>query len=182
MSRGDVPTIRVPLGDCDCPGTPHKADWADCRVRYNFGGLRAIAGALQRQFFEPTLYKLIAVERGVAAWNLVRLDERNQPVPLEITVATLDGLDPDQARILVDHFDNETTLAQLRNAGLLPDEEAEAGPPNPSGEPSPAGSEETLAQTTTPLPGEPTTLASTSSELPSTSSARSSRRTSPTSS
>jgi len=183
MSRGQAPVERVSLGPCDCPGEPHHEDWADCQLRFAYGGLRAIANALQRRFLDPTLYRLVAVERGVSTWNLT--DEKDKPVPVEI--AAIDALDPRQARILIDHFDNETTLEQLRAAGLMPEEEAEAGPPNPSGGPSRDGSEVTPAPTTTPLPGDesptgPTASPNAKSEPPSTSSARSSRQTSPTSS
>jgi len=192
MSRGrdNVPTTKIPLGDCDCPNGVHGAqsvasdgtisggDIAIAFDRFNFGGVRRVAGAATRAFFDPTGYKIVAVEAGLKSWNLV--DEKGRPLPIDAD--TIDGLSAEQGRKVVDHFDEgEVYIAQLK-AFRAESEQTEDEPPNGSGGPSADGPAETPRPTSSSPAGPSTTRAADSSAPSASSSAPSSLETLPTSS
>ena len=70
---------RLPLGPCDCPGTPHDEDWAELR--------KEISGADWYVIAQGDTGRSLALV--VADWNLV--DNDGDRVP--ITAQTLTDID-----------------------------------------------------------------------------------------
>lgn len=80
-------TVRVDLGPCQCPGTPHESDWAEHRTGLGYGDFGAIA--LVAQGGDVFAAKRKTIEVAVVAWNL--LGEDGEPAPLgEDSVFALD--------------------------------------------------------------------------------------------
>lgn len=150
MTRGTVATTRLALGPCDCPDTPHaKGDYADVKARFDWGDLRALAGANSpyRLLNDPQGAAFVAAERAIVTWNLVEAGG----TPLPITAASIETLDPRQGAILRDHFNAPGSEYARQIAEYFEGRRSEAGPPNPSGGPSPDGSAEPSAPTTSSL-------------------------------
>lgn len=130
----------VPLGACQCPGTPHEQD--EALVRWDLSA-SALARVGQAQMLAPTdfyaPYRALIVE-AVASWNLLIL-YNDKPVPAPIVPAVVAELD-------------EATLDTLGEAidALI---EAKGAVPNASGAPSPASPRGSASRTprTTRKPG-----------------------------
>lgn len=127
----------VPLGPCECPGTPHEQDEATVRWDLSDSALARVGQAqllAGRDFYAP--YRALIVE-AVVSWNLQVLHE-GEPVTVPIAPATIAEL-------------NEATLDALGKAidALI---ETKGQLPNDSGAPSPASPEESASPTPTKTP------------------------------
>lgn len=130
----------VPLGACQCPGTPHTQDEATIRWDLSASALARVGQAqllAGSDFYAP--YRALIVE-SVASWNLMVL-HNGEPVPVPVVPATVAELD-------------EATLDMLGEAidKLIADKGAV---PNGSGAPSAESPQESASPTptTTPKPG-----------------------------
>lgn len=142
MSRFADPSkvTVVPLGACQCPGTPHEQDEATIRWDLSASALARVGQAQMlapRDFYAP--YRALIVE-AVASWNLLVLHE-GEPVPVPIVPATVAELDEDTLDTLGQAIDD-----LIENKGTLP---------NDSGAPSAESPQESASPTptTTPKPG-----------------------------
>jgi hypothetical protein len=127
----------VPLGACQCPGTPHEQD--EATVRYDLsasalGRIGAAQLAVGSDFYAP--YRRLIVE-AVVAWNLQVLHD-GKPVTVPIVPATVEELD-------------EPTIDALGKAidDLI---QSKGSVPNDSGAPLPASPQESASPTQTPTP------------------------------
>lgn len=90
MSRFDSTPIEVPIGPCECPGTPHPdGDLVYLAPALSMAGGMAAQGVIAEAAGDSVrLQELLAalwLKHGVVGWNL--LDDAGQPV--EITDASL---------------------------------------------------------------------------------------------
>lgn len=130
----------VPLGPCQCPGTPHERDEAVIRwdlsasALARVGQAQMLAGA---DFYAP--YRALIVE-SVASWNLQVL-HNGEPVTVPIVPATVAELDEATLDTLGEAID-----ALISGKGSLP---------NASGAPSAESPQESASPTptSTPKPG-----------------------------
>jgi hypothetical protein len=124
-------TTTIPLGPCDCPGTPHERDEAVARTELGASakarvGRAEIEGAVQH---DPLAAHRQLVLETVISWNLLWLAPATDDgaervaVPVPITPATVAELDRDTLVPLAEAIDKFT---------------ADGSPPNASGAPSPA--------------------------------------------
>lgn len=140
MSRFADPgaTAVVPLGPCQCPGTPHEQD--EAVVRWQLGssalgrvGAAEIAAARGDVF---TAWRQLVVE-AVVAWNLMA-EEDGQAVAAPVSLRSVAELDEDTLTSLATAIDR---LVETR--GVLP---------NASGAPSPASPRGSASRTRKPTP------------------------------
>lgn len=132
MSRDDpVGTHRVPLGECDCPTTPHTdGDWADVLDKRDYAGF----GVVSAMGVNDALFLLRVVASGITEWNLVTKGEAEGTLfPLPITEANVNRLAMRQKLILLNDINADSMVATL---------ESGFSPPNPPG----ALSEDTRAK------------------------------------
>ncbi len=101
-------TRDVPLGPCDCPGTPHaEGDVATLKkpseIRY--GDIRVVGAAMVgvEDPLDGGRAMPLLMLRMLVSWNKLREDPRGggRPVVLPITIATIDDLAPGQAAALI---------------------------------------------------------------------------------
>ena len=142
MSRFADPTAieTVPLGACQCPGTPHERDEAVVRWDLGASALMRIGQAQMGRgadFYAP--YRALILE-AVVSWNLQVL-HNGEPVTVPLAAATIAELDESTLDTLGEAID-----ALIENKGKLP---------NPSGASSPASSRGSASRTPTkrPKPG-----------------------------
>lgn len=127
----------VPLGACQCPGTPHTQDEATIRwdlsasALARVGQAQLLAGA---DFYAP--YRALIVE-AVAAWNLM-VTHNGEVVPVPVVAATVAELDEDTLDRLGKAIDD-----LIQNKGTLP---------NDSGAPSAESPQESASPTPTKTP------------------------------
>lgn len=139
MSRFADPSkvAVVPLGPCECPGTPHEQDEATVRWELS-ASAEARVGAAQMQagsdFYAP--YRALIVE-AVVSWNLM-VTHNGEVVPVPCVPATVAEMD-------------DRTLDKLGEAinDLI---EAKGQLPNDSGAPSAASPQESASPTPTKTP------------------------------
>lgn len=64
--------VRVPLGPCTCPGTPHEEDWVELRPRLGMArALAVIRGAALADVEVAEMQLAVGYARfGIADWNL----------------------------------------------------------------------------------------------------------------
>lgn len=86
-------------GECRCPGTPHQTDSATVVTLFGYGDRGAIRQA--GRLGGPEAFKLMAILRGVKAWNLVLPDGKARP----IDVAQLERLDEGTVDWLIRELD-----------------------------------------------------------------------------
>lgn len=145
MSRFADPsrTKIVPIGPCDCPGTPHAGgDVATVRLEFGYQALGEIGSAGALAFGDFTASRRKLIELGVVSWNLIGPDGKEWP-PNEANIALLD----------------EPTIDALASALDEAVEMARRALPNASGAPSADGSPGSASPT---LETEPTTTSTTS--------------------
>lgn len=144
MSRFADPSAVevVPLGACQCPGTPHERD--EATVRYSLSasayariGAAELASAKERDPFAA--HRQLVLE-AVTSWTLQVL-HNDKPVTVPIVAATVAELDEATLLPLAEAIDN---LIQERGTA-----------PNASGAPSAASPRESASPTptSTPTPG-----------------------------
>lgn len=145
MSRFADPnrTEVVPLGACQCPGTPHERDEATVRYQLGASALARIgaAGLTAARSRDPyAAYRQLLVE-CVVTWNLQVPDEDGDPTPVPVTPATVAEMDEATLVPLAEAIDN-----LIQTKGALP---------NASGAPSPASPRGSASQppTKTRTPG-----------------------------
>lgn len=136
----DKPFTRtVPLGPCECPGTPHAQDEAEVYTMLGWDDLVDIGSAPS----EGAAQRLLTT-RAIASWNLVELGADGTPRPVPVVEATVRLLNPQ-------------TLAAIAEAVNEAYERAREPLPNASSEASPPSSQATDTSTpTTPTPVKPT--------------------------
>ena len=136
MSRFADPTAQatVPLGPCECPGTPHAQDEAVVRWQLGDSALARVGTAeLTSGSDVYASWRQLIVEATVS-WNL-QTEYQGKVVDVPVTAATVAELD--SATI--------TTLAQAID-GLI---EHRGQLPNASGAPSPASPQGSASTTPT---------------------------------
>lgn len=139
-SVADPFTRTVPLGPCECPGTPHT-DGDTAEVYRVLGwddlvdvGLAATEGAAQR----------VLTTRAIASWTITELNGDGTPHPVPIVEATVRLLNP-------------ATLTAIAEAVNEAYEKARTPLPNASGEQSPPlPPEPDISTPTTPPTAKPT--------------------------
>ena len=107
----------LPLGPCQCPGTPHEAgDFAVYRMELGAGeegragayGWSMTGGA----FFDWEAARSKLIEVGVVRWNLLGPDGER----MDVTVANAALLDAATRDLITAKLDEVTTPAPLPNA------------------------------------------------------------------
>lgn len=90
MGRFDTAPVTVPIGPCECPGSPHDQDEVYLRPRLGYEAGTEAAGAMQLaaaadgQVDTNRLARLIVpvyIRAGAVGWNL--LDADGEPVPFD---------------------------------------------------------------------------------------------------
>lgn len=128
MSRFADPrsTTLVPLGACECPGTPHPdGDWAKVRSDLSGADIATIAGLSTTDEDEAAL----GLAPYVTEWNLRNPDGGEWPPEADSLLA----LHQDTMRLIV-----EAIATAVKESRALP---------NPSGAPSPASSRGSASRT-----------------------------------
>lgn len=130
MSRfADVSATRtVPLGPCECPGTPHDEDWATVRTDLSASELRLLLNLDGLSDDEAAE----AIAPFVTEWNLLGLDGEDWPP----TPEALFALKGETSSVI----GNAIAAVVRENLHL----------PNPSGAPSPASSRGSASRTRKP--------------------------------
>lgn len=142
MSRFlDLETTTVPLGACQCPGTPHDEDTAEVYTVLGWDDLVDVAGAES-----DGAGRRILVTRAIASWNLLHEAERDGKtviLPVPVVEATVRLLGPETLE----------AVAEAVNAAY---ERAKSPVPNDSGAPSQDSSQESASRPPR-KPAKPTT-------------------------
>lgn len=142
MSRFADPTAVevVPLGPCQCPGTPHERDEATVRWQLGASALARVGASelLAAARNDPFASWRQLVLECVVSWNLMARDEDGEPYVVAITPAAVAELDEDTLKELAVKAD-----ALIQSKGSLP---------NDSGAPSAESSRESASPTPTPSP------------------------------
>lgn len=144
MSRFADPSAveTIPLGKCECPGTPHEQDEATVRWDLSASALARIGQAQLTAAAkgDPFAANRQLILEAVVSWNLQVLHD-GKPVTVPLVPATIAELDEDTLLPLAEAVDN-----------LI---EAKGRLPNASGAPLPASPQESASPTpdTTPQPG-----------------------------
>lgn len=82
--RHTLEPVKVPLGECLCPDSPHDEDYALLRPRLLPGDAIAALSALRPDVDSATLQRdigLSLLRGGLIAWNI--RDEDGEPIPLD---------------------------------------------------------------------------------------------------
>lgn len=150
--RGTFRTVDLDLGPCECPRRPdgstyHDRDVATVKAdRLDYGNIRKVAAAINTDpgpaLGEGGLAQSVLNAQVTVSWNLLRLDAKDEPQPLAIEPASIDGLSPEQAMKLNEHSNRFGHYFGIKR-GQAQDAEIPAAapePPNPSSGPSPDGS------------------------------------------
>jgi hypothetical protein len=76
--------VRVPVGACRCPGTPHVVDWVELMPRPSIDIGSAIYAAVAAVGQDPVLLQVEMTRAylrfGIVAWSFT--DERGEPIPI----------------------------------------------------------------------------------------------------
>lgn len=163
MSRFDREPVPVPIGPCECPGTPHgDGDFVYLAPVISMAGGMAVQGAiLDAQGDSVRLQELLAhvyLAHGVTGWNL--LDERGKPVPCT----------PDRLAVAIPYGTGGQAIAEKANDLYADDvmrplvERLNSLLPT-----GPTASSPSLAETSTTTPSEPSSPENSAASAPSTS-------------
>lgn len=112
---------ELPLGACQCPGTPHSADTAMVRTDVGFAELKSAYGAGQMYredgsgYYDEAMGDATAIVRFTRSWTLVQLDRKGKPEARPINLREVMLLDEATFSALKAHVD---ALAEAR--GKLP--------------------------------------------------------------
>lgn len=124
----------IPLGACQCPGTPHEGDTAT--VRWDLGS-SALARIGRAELDRITLRDPLAAWRqlvleAVVSWNLLVEDEDGDAIPAPITPVAIAELDEPTLKTLAEAIDD-----LIGSRGTLPNASAAPSPASPRGSGSP---------------------------------------------
>ena len=81
--RHTIEPVKVRIGECLCPGTPHEEDYALLRPRLLPGDAIAALSALRPDVDSSTLQRDIGMSLlrgGLFAWNI---QDEDGPIPLD---------------------------------------------------------------------------------------------------
>ncbi len=106
-----IPTARVELGPCECPGTPHESDWIDVYEVLGWDDLvdvgQAVSeGAARRRYHA----------RAIAQWSFVDAD--GEPIPIDEETVRL--LSPAVLEMLGPALGETLARSQLPNGSGAP--------------------------------------------------------------
>lgn len=134
MSRFADPTAVkvVPLGPCQCPGTPHAQDEATVRTQlgYEARGLVGVAGWIDSGgvMFSHAASELKLVQLGVVDWNLFGNDGK----PMRPTPQSIGLLDENTIHEIALALDDAIATPPLPNDSGVPSADGSPGSASPT--------------------------------------------------
>jgi hypothetical protein len=137
MSRFADPSAVavVPLGACQCPGTPHELD--EATVRWDLGssalGRIGLAEQIKVSQRDPLMGHRQLLKEAVVSWNLLLPGDNGKPVPAPIILAVIAELDDETVTTLATEIDR-----LIAERGTLPNDSGAPSPASPRGSASPA--------------------------------------------
>ena len=117
-------TRTIPVGPCDCPGTPHEADEAVIRERLGYGSLLHIGSAPTEEEA-----KVLLLMQALVSWNFLGADGKPVPVARE----SIEALEAATARTISEAVDDVVSemSAALPNASGAASAATSAGSASP---------------------------------------------------